>query len=172
MTFAPAMDYPKIGFYSEGSLSATRRELVSALMKRQPLSNSAMDWSPSVAANMEEIRRECSQSNWDGDEARPISSAVLEAVMRVVHSLNTIMPRSVPAPDIIPENDGEICLSWDLADGRVFSMSIGEHGKMNYAGQLGKKGAVHGWQPIDISDPRSLREDIEEVARQIIKLYS
>jgi hypothetical protein len=171
MTFAPAMDYPRIGWSSE-SRSAMGCDSFRDFLEQQSLSNSAMDWSPSIAAKLEEIRAECSEPNWDGEEAQAISNAVLAVVESVVRSFNITMPRNIPAPDIIPENDGEICLSWDLADGRSFSISLGSHGKMNYAGQLGKKGVVHGWQPIDISDPRILREDIEEVARQIIRLYS
>jgi hypothetical protein len=171
MTLAPAIHFPRINLLSE-SRSEEARDSFFVLLEQQALSYSAMDWLPTIAARLEEIRKECSMQNWDGEDAQAITAEVLSVVESIVRSFHITMPRNIPAPDLIPENDGEVCLSWDLADGRSFSISVGLHGKMNYAGQLGKKGVVHGWQPIDISDHRAFRETIQEVARQIVKLYA
>jgi hypothetical protein len=138
----------------------------------QSSSGSALDWAPSITASLEEISRNCSVTNWDGEDARAISSKVISITENVARSLYEILPNGTPNPDLLPEADGEICLSWELGDGRIFSLSLGEHNKMNYAGQLGRKGAVHGWQPIDISNPWSFHTALKDIALYIIKLYS
>jgi hypothetical protein len=51
-------------------------------------------------------------------------------------------------------------------------MSIGAHGKMNFAGQFGKEGALHAWQPIDAKNRASLEESLQDVARYISRLYA
>ena len=134
-------------------------------------SKSAQDWVQSALASLHEIAGRCSVAGWDGEEARPIPIKAVAIAENVVWALYAILPQGAPSPDIIPESDGEICFSWDLADGRIFSMSIGEHGKINYAGQLGKKGGAHGWLPIDVSNPWALRADLQEIAKYINKLF-
>jgi hypothetical protein len=171
MTFAATMDQPGIGWYFENRIDRDH-DLVRAFLERQALSYSAMDWSPIISAKLEEIRRECSEPNWDGENARAIAAEVIFTTQSVINAINISIPRRIPAPDIVPENDGEICLSWDHVDGRSFSISLGAHGKMNFAGLLGKKGVRHGCQPIDVNDPRTLREDIEEMVRYIVILYT
>jgi hypothetical protein len=171
MTYAPTIDFLLFCGNSESYSNEAFDTLLSA-NRRQVTSYSALDWLPSIKARFEEIKKECSIQNWDGENALPISPQVISMTDIVVRSFYSKMPRNIPAPDIIPENDGEICLSWDINESKNFSISLGKHGKMNYAGQFGKEGVVHGWHPIDVSDSRVLCEEIEEVSKKIIMLYS
>ena len=173
MILANAFESPKIIWYSESRPASGATQNLHLLLQQsyQNRSSSALDWAPSITASLREIAGSCSAANWDGENAQAISGKVIAIAESVVWSLIAILPKGTPSPEILPERDGEICLSWGLNDGRIFSFSLGEHGKMNYAGQLGKKGAVHGWQPIDVSNPWSLRADLQEVARHIVKLY-
>jgi len=173
MNLANAIDYPNIFRYSASrhASEAIPDPRLTFLASYQARSSSALDWAPSIAATLEEIKRNCSIPNWDGEDAKAITAKVIDVAESVVWSLFAILPKGVPYPELLPERDGEICLSWERSDHRIFSLSLGEHGKMNYAGQLGGKGAVHGWKPIDVSYPWLLREALQEVALHIVKLY-
>lgn len=174
MNLANAIDYPRIAPYSASQHAGeAKSELLLSIQKNyQARSSSALDWAPSITASLEEIQKNCSVPGWDGEDALAITGKVRILAESVARSLYAILPNGTPKPELLPEADGEICLSWELGDGRIFSISLGEHNKMNYAGQLGRKGAVHGWQPIDVSNPWSFHTALKEVAQYIIKLYS
>ncbi len=133
---------------------------------------SASDWSPIIRAALSRIRSESTRIGWDGEDSLPITDRTIDVVAKLTECLFTLLPRGTPAPDLIPEPDGEICLSWSVDADRIFSVSVGAHGKMNFAGQFGKEGALHAWQPIDPKNRASLEESLQDVARYISKLYT
>lgn len=94
---------------------------------------------------LEEIVARCSRPNWDGYGALPISSI---AHARTVAFLDAL-PMFLPTPDIVPENDGEIAVEWDLGPERVFSVSIGESAYLHFAGSFGGGVERHGVEPFD-----------------------
>ncbi len=130
--------------------------------------SSASDWAPIVHAALVGIRDTCSQAGWDGEDAVAISDHVIEVVAQIAACLFTMLPRGTPAPDVIPESDGDICLSWMVDSDRVFSLSIGAQGKMNFAGRFGREGALHAWQTIN---RYSLEDSLQDIARYIERLY-
>ena len=94
-------------------------------------------------ATIEEVRAECSKPNWDGYGARPISEAVAERARLFLDNL----PSSLPAPDIVPESDGELAIEWHFGARRVFSVSIGKEGPLHFAGLFGEE-ERHGVEPF------------------------
>jgi hypothetical protein len=94
-------------------------------------------------ATIEEVRAECSQPNWDGYGARPISEAVAERARSFLDNL----PSSLPAPDIVPESDGDLAIEWHLGSQRVFSVSISKEGPLHFAGLFGEE-ERHGVEPF------------------------
>jgi hypothetical protein len=146
-------------------LSRTRAQ------ERNYLKGSASDWLPTVDAAFRSIRSECKNANWDGQEAVAISDKVIAVAEKVVGALFGLLPKGTPAPDLIPEPDGEICISWSVNTDRLLSLSVGAHGKINFAGQFGEEGGIHGWQPIDTASPSALEKSLQDVARHLEKLY-
>lgn len=138
--------------------------------KRNYLQGSALDWLPTTEAALHTIKKECSRANWDGSGAIPVSDYVINLAAEIIEALFTILPRGIPAPDLIPEADGEICLSWSVDASRIFSLSLGAHGNINFAGQFGTMGGVHGWQPIDPATPSTLEESLADVVRYVSRL--
>ena len=132
---------------------------------------SASDWSPIIGAALLDIKNECGKAGWDGDDALPISNCTIDVATKLIECLFTMLRRSTPAPDLIPESDGEICISWTRDLDRVFSVSVGEHGKINFAGQFGTEGALHAWQPIDPKSRASLEESLQDVAKYVGRLF-
>ena len=132
---------------------------------------SASDWLPIIKAALLGIRNDCGRVSWDGQEAIPVSDRTIDLAAKLTECLFALLPRGTPAPDLIPEPDGEICISWSIDADRMFSVSVGAHGKINFSGQFGKEGALHAWQPIDPKNRASLEESLQDVARYVGRLY-
>lgn len=133
---------------------------------------SASDWSPTIQAALLGIRNECVRAGWDGDGALPVSDRTIDIAAKLTECLFTMLRRGTPAPDLIPESDGEICISWSIDADREFSVSVGAHGKMNFAGQFGTEGALHAWQPIDPRNRASLEKSLQDVARYVDRIFT
>jgi hypothetical protein len=91
------------------------------------------------------IMSQCAVRGWDGYEAMAITPATYARVEAFIDDL----PSSLPAPDIVPEADGDVAIEWDFGPQYVFSISIGEAGFLNFAGQFGPGVERHGVDPFD-----------------------
>jgi hypothetical protein len=139
--------------------------------QRNFLRHTASDWLPLVAAVLKDIQVDSAAANWDGEGATPVSAETIALTMAVADTLFALVPKGTPAPDVIPEADGEICLTWRADDEHVISVSIGEHGNANYAAQLGREGGRHGWTPLGTTDGAALERSLREVAGHIDHVY-
>jgi hypothetical protein len=134
---------------------------------RRSQSWSATDWTPLTNGALSIIQRECSIPDWDEAGSAAVLPRTIRYAAMLVECLAAIVPSGTPAPHIVPERDGEISLSWHEDDDHIFSMSVGPHGKVNYAGQFGTEGAEHGWQPIRYDSRWALATSLERIARNI-----
>jgi hypothetical protein len=139
--------------------------------ERNYLEGSASDWLPIIDATFRGVRDDCRKADWDGQGALAITDRVIATAEQVVRALFELLPKGTPAPEVIPEADGEICLSWVVDSVRLLSLSVGAHGKLNFAGQFGKEGGIHGWQPIDATSPSALDESLQDIAKYLARLY-
>ncbi|MCI0537161.1 MAG: hypothetical protein L0Z50_18240 [Verrucomicrobiales bacterium] len=141
-------------------------------LRRDYLRGSASDWYPILEGALSSIKDNCSNANWDGPNAIPVTDRTIRLTAQIAEILYAMVPRGTPAPDLIPEADGEICISWTVTAHRVFSLSIAPHGKINFAGQFGEEGAIHAWQSIDTTNRRALQESLQDVARYIGRIFA
>lgn len=123
----------------------------------------AIDWEEPVTAALQDIAQNCSVSNWDGQGAREVSMQTRSITLKLASTLSRLLTPGIPAPDLIPEPDGEISLSWDLAPGMVFSVSIGEARRLNYAGIIGRQTERHGGEPFNPGNTKSLKAIITTI---------
>jgi hypothetical protein len=96
-------------------------------------------------AELARVAKACSQRGWDGYDAQPISPQTQRNARAFLEDL----PMWLQAPDIVPEPDGEIAIEWDLGPGRIFSVSIGDTGKLHYAGLFEDGVERHGVEPFE-----------------------
>lgn len=173
MSLAITAGFPRLSGYYDYEPVSDSSELLTRrwAQERNYLKGSASDWFPPVDAAFQTIRDECQTADWDGDGAIAISDQVIAIARTAIEALFTLLPKGTPAPDIIPEADGEICISWSVETDRLLSLSIGAHGKINFAGQFGKEGGIHGWQPIDTTTPSALDDSLQDFAKYLGKLY-
>ncbi|HPY34258.1 MAG TPA: hypothetical protein PK527_10230 [Smithellaceae bacterium] len=80
-----------------------------------------------------EVYKECSEPDWDGYGASPISEEAYGEAFKIIDSL----PSGINMPEITCEPTGEIAFEWNRGKGRVFVVSVGGKHKINYAGIFG-----------------------------------
>jgi hypothetical protein len=145
-TLAYALEYTgqlfDEGSPASGDDSAT---LSRALAERRQARRAAASSPQSLALDsLARVAAECSATGWDGYDASRISART-ESLARVfLESL----PMWLPAPDIVPEPDGDLSIEWDFGPDKILSISIGETGKLHYAGLLGGGVERHGVEPF------------------------
>jgi hypothetical protein len=160
------------GDYDYEAISPGRQRVLNEWNRQKNyLRGSASDWLPTIRSALKAIHDHCGKPDWDGQGATAINDEVIGISQEVLITLFSLVQAGTPPPDIVPEADGEICLSWTEDDARTFSISIGERGKINFAGQFGHRGSIHGWKPIDTSSPNALESSLQEIAQYLENLY-
>ncbi|HUS10919.1 MAG TPA: hypothetical protein VMZ30_10670 [Pyrinomonadaceae bacterium] len=168
----PISHYPSISYEGYQLASDVGEKLNRKwAQEKNYLKGSASDWLPTVDAALRSLRAECQQVGWDGPGSLAISDQAIAIAEKVVTALFRLVPKNVPAPDVIPEADGEICLRWVVDTEQEFSISIGSHGKINFAGQFGREGGIHGWQPLDTASPTALDRSLQEISKYVARLF-
>jgi hypothetical protein len=127
----------------------------------------ASNWSQSVESEVAEIATDCSLENWDGYGAPPVKPAALEGVRRLADALLALVPAGIPAPDVVPDVDGDVSLSWTRDRRRGLSISVNARGEMSFAAILDKGVERHGVETFDGMD----RSALQEIARYVARLY-
>jgi hypothetical protein len=74
------------------------------------------------------------------------------------------LPRSMPAPEVAPDSDGEISFDWIGPSGRMFSVSINRNRRIAYAGRFGEKSKIRGTEQLSEGCPQEI---IRGIARAI-----
>jgi hypothetical protein len=165
-------DYPLISYGDYEPASDVGEKLTRKWAhEKNYLKGSASDWLPTIDAALRDLRGECQEAGWDGPGSLAISDQAIAIAEKVVEVLFRLVPKGLPAPDIIPEADGEICLRWVVNTEQELSISIGAHGKINFAGQFGREGGIHGWQPLDTTSPAALDRSLKEIAKYVERLF-
>jgi len=75
------------------------------------------------------IARECSEANWDGYDARPISNDAYSEAQKLLR----LIPVGLPMPDVTPEPAGPVAFEWHKGD-HFLILSVEGRGTISYAG--------------------------------------
>lgn len=110
-------------------------------------------------ASLSEAFEECSEPNWDGYNAVPITAAAYEEAKAFLNAL----PPGIPVPEIVPEPDGGIGFEWDSGPSRTFAASVSGKGLIVYAGLLGKGTKAHGTETFDDAVPANIIEFVKRL---------
>ena len=85
------------------------------------------------------LSRECSEANWDGYNALPITENTFEEARKIIE----LLPTSIPMPEILAEPGGEIGFEWRKGQKLIFVISVEGKYRINYAGIFGSN-KIHG----------------------------
>lgn len=96
--------------------------------------------------------------DWDGMG----SAAVEPSTYLYARQFLALLPSAAPMPEILVDRDGEMCFEWDFGPRRVFSVSVGRDGTLNYAGLFGYSTA-HGVEHLREGLPLAISSNLERV---------
>ncbi|MEN8262972.1 MAG: hypothetical protein ABFR82_05875 [Nitrospirota bacterium] len=120
--------FPNIGFGPDSNKST--KLFVEAISALKNTVGSQLNESLALLKN---VYAECSETNWDGYDAPPISPNAYWETMSFIR----LLPSWIPKPDILGGTDGEIILEWYKNSSRLFAISITGKNELIYAGLFG-----------------------------------
>lgn len=147
-------------FYSTGTSEASK-ELQRLVEDTAENLRKAVTWNhlSQVSIELKEIYRQCSEPDWNGYGASPISQETFDEAIRFLNAL----PSWLPAPEIVPEPDGDIGFEWNCGKNRMLVASVDGTNRITYAGLLGKGNKAHGTEVFDGSIPQTLIDHISRI---------
>lgn len=112
----------------------------------------------SMMHSLSEALEECSVDNWDGYGAKAISPDSY----RNAQLFATTLPTTMPLPEVSVDPDGEISFEWYRGPRMVFSLSIGAHNEINYAGLFGRN-KVNGKEQFYDEIPKAILDNLDRL---------
>lgn len=106
-----------------------------------------------------DVLKECSESNWDGENAEPIEQTTLE----ISHAIIRDLPPWFPRPRVYAEPDGHICLEWYTNPKKILSVSVAPDEQLHWAALIGSE-TMRGTCPFYGSLPQTLQELIDRLS--------
>jgi hypothetical protein len=87
-----------------------------------------------------------------------------ENTKRMAIKLASLLPPSIPAPEIAFDPDGEISFDWLGPANKIFSVSVDRSGRLAYAGRFGEKKKNNGVEQLSDVCPPEIIQGIERAA--------
>lgn len=111
-----------------------------------------------AAESLLELYKDCSQPNWDGYGANPVSKDSISEALEFIQ----LLPSSFPVPQILAEPSGEIGLEWYKSKRLVFAISFSGKNLITYAGIFGSN-KTHGTEYFSDSIPSIVIENLRRL---------
>ena len=118
-----------------------------------------IDWTDRTLEELDKVYGECSEVNWDGYGATPISRETYSEARKLLR----MMPSCLPMPDLSVEPDGEIAFEWYKDKYSVFVISVGGNNIITYAGLFGKSSKTHGVEYLADELPKVIIYNIQRL---------
>ncbi|MBE2286546.1 MAG: hypothetical protein IAE77_24020 [Prosthecobacter sp.] len=126
--YAAIQPFARRGTAVSSEAQAVRRA-ASAVVSSAERSESLFGEKAELISQLWTLYDECSQHDWDGSNAMPMSGIAAAATAEFIK----VLPSGVPLPELAPEPDGAISLDWIVSKRRVFSVSIGTSARLSFS---------------------------------------
>lgn len=93
------------------------------------------------------------------DEGATLTAEMLEISKRFLLA----WPKTLPAPELALDRDGEVTFDWSASHRRMFSVSLRSDGRVSYAGRLSARRTIHGTEAFDDSVPKQIVEAVKQL---------
>ncbi len=104
---------------------------------------------------LHEACMDSARENWDGYGAKHINGESSVLAIRFLKML----PATIPIPEISIDPDGEVSFEWYKEPRRIFSVSVGAHNDLSYAGLFGVND-THGTEYFGDEIPTPILENL------------
>ena len=142
-------------------------DTVGAALARESFPNADGPYLTRVAAHERPSRMERLVSEIDDAvrESTATGTVPVDAdTKRMAIKLATLLPASVPIPEVAFDPDGEISFDWLGPANKIFSVSIDRSGRLAYAGRFGEKKKNNGVEQLSDTCPPEIIQGIERAA--------
>ncbi len=129
MGYAAMSVYAHLGSSAVSSSADDARGAASAIMETATCSQSLFGGKSRLIEQLQTMKRECAEGNWDGNGARGIDPAAVVKAEVLVRNL----PDEFPLPECAPEPDGAVSLDWIHSRYRLLSLSVGSSNRLAFA---------------------------------------
>lgn len=119
------------------------RQHVGEVRRDLTVGNSVASPHSETLRSLREALSEATSPDWDGYGALAVPPAAAFAALRFV----SLLPSTLPPPDVGADPNGRVHFEWRPAPGRAFVVSVGPSGFVNYAGLFGRN-KVHGTEEL------------------------
>jgi len=90
------------------------------------------------------------------EDAAPVDSETADAAIQFA----SLLPLSLPIPEVAPDPNGEILFDWIGPSGKMFTVSVNRAGRIAYAGRFGERSKVHGVEELSTACPPEILRGI------------
>ncbi|MEW5816559.1 MAG: hypothetical protein AB1798_14345 [Spirochaetota bacterium] len=111
-----------------------------------------------AAESLLELYKDCSEKNWDGYGANPVSKDSIYEALDFIQ----LLPSSFPMPQILAEPSGEIGLEWYKDKKLIFAISFNGKNMITFAGIFGSN-KIHGEEYFGDSIPSIVIENLRRL---------
>ena len=94
-----------------------------------------------------------------GEHEGNLSSATFSVGKRFLLAF----PKTLPAPELSLDRDGEISFDWLGKHRKMFSVSLNSEGRVSFAGRLGLRRTVYGTEAFDDTVPEQVVESVKAI---------
>jgi hypothetical protein len=149
--------FPSIGFGADfEGLRKYYDKIVGTLREAETLGRPLDE----ALESLTEVYKECSEENWDGYGALPITEDAYREAERLIKSLP--LTSFIPMPEITPEPNGELGLEWYKENRKTFVVSVSGKNEIVFAGLFGVN-RVHGTEYFGDILPHIIIENLKRL---------
>lgn len=84
------------------------------------------------------------------------STRIADETARAAVEFAFLLPRSLPAPEVAFDSDGEIEFDWLGTKQRMFSATIDKTGRIAFAGRFSERSKIHGTEQLSTFLPTDI----------------
>ena len=109
-----------------------------------------------------ELYQRCRVEDWNGEDAEAISFEALAEAEKLL----SLLPSSIPTPELLPEPTGSIAFEWYQGRNRVYVLSTSGKKAIEFAGLFGYGNEIHGKTNFEDALPPVIQDQLREFFKQ------
>ena len=105
----------------------------------------------SIESSIRNLLEVSGEKNWNGEDADPVTRGAVDAALKVA----AMLPDGIESPEIYADPYGNVEFDWNLENGTMFTISVGDSGKITVSGLSPGKARLRGLE--ENSDDEAFR---------------
>ncbi len=112
-----------------------------------------------IAQILIEVAVDSSRDNWDGYQAKSVNAGTLYEALR----FSSLLPSSIPFPEIAADTDGEMVFEWYNEPDQIFTVIVENDNRIIYAGSFDNDNKVNGTEYFSDELPKTILDNLQRL---------